>query len=258
MNHGGRSSSGLASGYRSASGGGQKRKLETQGGTAKRAFNRIPTLSLTGPLRVGGSGSSSRCFAKLKYCQTNQQISITAGAINFQSYRLNSLFDPYQTGVGHQPYKFDQITGMGYKGYVVHAVKVVIVPEGKANASAARQVCFWTEFSSDTWTIATTTEKGIERAHKWSFVERDPYGTNPGSVDKCTRMIKFYKKIKNILGLPKLEVYDKSDVGADPTRECYLNICAGDTANAATVDFYFTIIIKFYAEFFLSNPIAGS
>lgn len=40
-----------------------------------------------------------------------------------QVYRLNSLFDPDETGVGHQPYGYDQITPL-YRNYKVNAVRV--------------------------------------------------------------------------------------------------------------------------------------
>lgn len=45
-----------------------------------------------------------------------------AGGITF---RLNSLFDPDQTGVGHQPYQFDQLSVL-YNKAIVYAAKVDI------------------------------------------------------------------------------------------------------------------------------------
>lgn len=41
----------------------------------------------------------------------HQQLTSTAGAAGQASYRMNSLFDPYVTGVGGQPRYFDQLTG---------------------------------------------------------------------------------------------------------------------------------------------------
>lgn len=51
----------------------------------------------------------------------------TAGSVGVfgteQIYRLNSLFDPDLTGVGHQPYGFDTLAGI-YLNYKVNAVSI--------------------------------------------------------------------------------------------------------------------------------------
>ena len=60
----------------------------------------------------------------LQYCeriQLNVGIAGVAGAE--QVYRLNSLFDTNFTGVGHQPYGFDQLSLM-YRHYRVNGVTV--------------------------------------------------------------------------------------------------------------------------------------
>lgn len=65
-------------------------------------------------------------MVKLKYVQ---QISIepqAAGAPGNYYFRMNSLFDPDYSGVGHQPYGYDQIVNLGYTKYTVLGSKIKV------------------------------------------------------------------------------------------------------------------------------------
>ena len=62
---------------------------------------------------------------KFKYVQQTQLYTTPLVGVNVNLFLLNSLFDPDFTGVGHQPYGFDQIT-LFYRKYRVNAVKVNI------------------------------------------------------------------------------------------------------------------------------------
>jgi hypothetical protein len=61
---------------------------------------------------------------RLKYCDT-QQFDPTAGQFKRFIYSCNSLFDPYYTGVGHQPMGFDQMASM-YAHYVVTSSRITL------------------------------------------------------------------------------------------------------------------------------------
>ena len=47
-------------------------------------------------------GFPKNIVTKIKYCQINSLAS-TSGAVNYNVFRANSIFDPDQTGTGHQP-----------------------------------------------------------------------------------------------------------------------------------------------------------
>jgi len=59
----------------------------------------------------------------------SQLLTLTAGASGLfgteQIFRLNSLFDPDLTGVGHQPYGYDSLAALYYR-YKVNAVRVCL------------------------------------------------------------------------------------------------------------------------------------
>lgn len=77
------------------------------------------TVSTTNAL----SPIPSRFITKMKYAEA----AVLSG-IGMQTYRwnLNSLWDPNRTGLGHQPYGFDQLTGTIYNRYRVISCKYVV------------------------------------------------------------------------------------------------------------------------------------
>lgn len=62
----------------------------------------------------------------MRYCETFTKSVGTAGVFGtVQKMNLNSLYDPNNTGGGHQPYGYDQIQAL-YKKYIVKSAKVII------------------------------------------------------------------------------------------------------------------------------------
>ena len=49
----------------------------------------------------------------------------TAGTLSFTQFRLNSLHDPYETGIGGQPRGYDQFCQF-YQRYLVYGCKVEV------------------------------------------------------------------------------------------------------------------------------------
>lgn len=65
-----------------------------------------------------------RLIVELPWATTWKETSTTV--YSRKTYRLNSVFDPYQTGTGHQPRAFDQYAAL-YENYVVHKCSVKII-----------------------------------------------------------------------------------------------------------------------------------
>lgn len=96
------------------------RKRRTKVGTANSR-----TLSSTvqrGYLPFGQSYS-----VHLPYVHGPQRIGAVSATTNAVAYnfRLNSLFDPDETGTGHQPYQYDQIAPL-YARYIVYSCSYVV------------------------------------------------------------------------------------------------------------------------------------
>lgn len=76
------------------------------------------------PLPIGGFPRSLK--VKLRYVQTFT-LNPVAGGIAVQAFRANSLYDPDQTGVGHQPSNYDRLTDI-YDRYTVLGSKCTVKP----------------------------------------------------------------------------------------------------------------------------------
>lgn len=102
-------------------------------------------------------------------------ITSSSGALSYQSFRANSIFDPDQTGSGHQPSGHDQWAAL-YNNYVVvkSMMKVTIVPGFSQTVNA---VC-GTYLSPTTLLTSSTFEELIEQGKTSSRVV-SPSTANP-------------------------------------------------------------------------------
>jgi len=214
-----------------------------------------------GVLRIAGSGATAKAFAKLRFVQTHKALNISGGTPGTVAYRLNSLFDPDFALGGNQPYRFDQIVGLGYQQYMVHAVKVLIIPEIRAQSGVDASLVITTEINQGGATPAASAANGIERCFKYRYL----------NFSACTKSddiswlpmpqknIKFFRKLKNLIGSQKLETsVDGSGVGTNPSRVLNLNVWGWDTSNSISATIVFTIVITYYAQFYAMGEVVGS
>ena len=77
-----------------------------------------------------GTLIAPRFVTRLKYAET-VALSLTGGTVTDYQMRLNSLYDPNQTGTGHQPMGFDQYATF-YNRYRVFGTsyRITVLPTG--------------------------------------------------------------------------------------------------------------------------------
>jgi len=92
--------------------------------------SKVPTVDRRADSKYGKPTSLSMVNRKsnrrvtLRYCDTiDFNASATTGAI--QNFRANSIYDPDQTGTGHQPYGYDTLETL-WNHYTVLALKIQI------------------------------------------------------------------------------------------------------------------------------------
>lgn len=68
---------------------------------------------------------AQRYITKMKYAEVRTVTGPAAGGLVQYNFRLNSIFDPNLTGVGHQPYGHDQLADI-YNRYRVYRVDYAI------------------------------------------------------------------------------------------------------------------------------------
>lgn len=84
-------------------------------------------ISSAFPTYKGASPFPPHKVYKLRYQNTHVVTVGTSGVLgSIVKYNLNNLYDPDQTGAGHQPYGFDQLAGI-YNRYKVIGAKVEFV-----------------------------------------------------------------------------------------------------------------------------------
>ena len=104
----------------------------------------------------------------LKYCSSKQYTTGTGGIVGTtNTFRLNGLYDPDTTGVGHQPYGFDQITPF-FSSYTVRKVWIAITVTGVDDSSTF--LAWMVQPQSSTTTLASTTLEQVSEYDEMNFV----------------------------------------------------------------------------------------
>lgn len=164
--------------------------------------------------------------AVLRYAQEFSVNPSVAGAAVTQQFRVNSLFDPDFTGVGHQPMGFDQLMAL-YNRYLVYGVAYEIIMNFEDN-TAARQAIVGHHLNLSS---STTTD--------WTQYAENPFTEiqmleNIGG-SKSQAVFKGYIDIAKIYGMKKSEIETEANfwgqATTNPTQLVFHDIFAAG-ANA--------------------------
>lgn len=165
------------------------------------------------------------------YCQTFSLSSGNGLLGTQQAFRLNSLYDPDYTGAGHQPYGFDQMSGL-YSMYRVDRAKfeVIFTTPGSANDILAVA------------TVSPGTDSSLTGAALYTAQER-PGGIwgicSSAGERRCSLKGSFDLHV--ISGVPKAKYVAEenyaSSMSTNPSAISLLSIAAGcvDGTNAVSV-----------------------
>lgn len=115
------------------------RKVKTNRSRRSKSYGgNLTAITMGNSVGLRGFPFPLRKNCKLQYTATHI---LSTGAVSVfgaeQTYRANSLYDPDQTGIGHQPYGFDTLATM-YARYKVNGVRLDL---GLSDPSADGIVC---------------------------------------------------------------------------------------------------------------------
>lgn len=210
----------------------------------KKGLGRVTALS------PNDFGFPDRLQTKLVYGDV-VTLDITAGAVDYHTFRLNSLFDPDYTGVGHQPQWFDQLSAV-YRNYRVKGAKIT------AN--------FMTNFTDTTsgtygpWLVGITTQNQttLSAATVASLTE-DANGVN--GVLGAKQGSNNIKTLSNTfspsrdLGLDAMDSDLSALTSTNPAQQLYAHCWAIEMGSVNSSVIKVRVKIEFTCEFF--NRIEG-
>lgn len=158
---------------------------------------------------------------------------------------LNSLFDPNRTGVGHQPYGYDQLSAL-YNRYRVISCKYVI--NAYSGTNAIRYGCI---ASNDVPPINSMSE--LVENPRVQFRVQFP----GGSSTRITGNV----YLPSLMGRTKAEYMAddryQSPVGSSPAELALLTIIGADITDAST-NVLCTVTMEYTVEWFDIIPLEQS
>lgn len=198
-------------------------------------------------------GPPQHMFVKLRYTDL-RQANLAGSAQDVRQWRMNQIFDPDYTGVGGQPYYFDQFINL-YQHYKVYGVLL----EWRFNcvntaAGYQPQIVAVPVYGSVLW--GTDYITAIE---KKGAVWRSPVS------GQSTVFIKKYFSIPNIVGLTKKayagEIAFQGENASTPpalNNQCFLNLIVQNTDAFATCSFSSIVRLTYYVRFSAPQQPVGS
>lgn len=152
----------------------------------------------------------SRFITKHKYAEA---LSVSTPGLGIYKWNLNSLFDPNRTGIGHQPYGYDQLSAL-YNRYRVISCKYVL-----SAISDSANIAYACLPANDTAAVISNVSEARENP-RCKFATQNPGGN--------LKVLKGNVYLPTLVGQTRTQ-YMSDDrfqaiVGSSPTELCVLNV----------------------------------
>lgn len=200
---------------------------------------------------------------KMKFSQ-DSYLATTAGIRATKVFRMNGLYDPDYSGIGFQPYLFDQLCGASntataiYQRYRVYATKVNLKVISHPNNLIPTQVYLYPVNSEDDSVPASPPDldelKYIKRVDCGLLVAGD-----------AQKEINHYMSIPKIQGITKVQFEGDHEYAAhganNPNKVPKWCLVVQPIIPTATDDLtiYYNITFTYYVQFYdISSNISGS
>lgn len=200
-------------------------------------------------------GFPDRLSTKLVYGDSIN-LTLTNGAIAFNTFRMNGLYDPDYTNVGHQPQWFDQLSAV-YRNYRVKGSKITvdfvgdygdITTSGTTSATYGPYLVGITTSNQNTLS-ASTAASLTEDTNGVSAVISKPIGGRPVKTLSNT-----FSPSRD-LGLDPMEGDLSAVTSTVPVAQFFAHVYALDLYNPSTSKVTIRVKMEFQCEFF--NRIEG-
>lgn len=185
---------------------------------------------------------AQRYITKMKY---SQAFTLSVGNNWTQIMNLNSVFDPDRSGIGHQPYGYDQLTPIYNRYRVISCSYVISCYSGGVPIRYGCLPC------NETPPINNMSELVENPRSRWAV--QFPAGS--------TTMIKGSVYIPSLVGRTKAQYMAddryQAQVGQNPGELALLFITAQNMSDTSS-DSTLTVTLNYTVEFFDAHPIDQS
>jgi len=181
-----------------------------------------------------------------KYIETINVLS-TSGTPAVARYRANGMYDPYQTGGGHQPLYFDQMVAL-YNHYTVIGSKITAKFVPTSSTSVPQHVGI--NLNDDTTSIANFVDVAEQTQSRIKAIAYTP-------EKPATLSCKY--SAKKMYGGSVLANADLRCTGtSDPSEQAYFVLYTAPLDGAATVGAYIVVTVEYIVVWREIKDVAGS
>lgn len=180
-------------------------------------------------------------LVKMRY-NDNYVLNALAGGIDSNEFRINSIFDPDLTGVGHQPLGHDEWSTF-YNHYVVVGAKITATFLATEIGTPAGMRAVGIFIAPDSASIPTNVIDLIENGQsRWKYIS--PVGQSGQSRGTVTNTF----SAKNFFSVANISDNTNrigATFGSNPTELANLSVWYGNTGTADPVTINVNVVIEF-------------
>lgn len=231
--------------------------MSSKNRTKRKRNKRKQRARIPRKLILGGFPPSQ--VVKLRYVDSNLTLDPGAAGSVFHTFRLNSVFDPDYTAVGHQPMAFDEWTAM-YSHYTVMSSRISVMakPSGSGNIIPA---AFGVLVAAETSPLSTfsSIDNILESRLNDGWRVTSTSQPSGGGVTTYPTIVKNFNA-KRFFGLKDVEdgVGYGAAYDANPTQQAYATVWAASLDGGNAGEFTAVVTIDYTVEFSKPITINGS
>lgn len=220
-----------------------------------RVSGKATTLTLPGvvSLRSPVTGFPTKVRARLRYADI-MTLTSSNGSLTGSTFRMNSVYDPDYTNVGHQPYYFDQFAAL-YGRYAVQGAKLTakfsIVPSTTSTSQPSGPVICAVLTDNDA-TLPAVLSTMMENQNSVSDVLCNQTGGNNVKV-----LSKTYSPKKN-LGVEPFNDSQVALITGNPSREWFGSVMIAEVGASTSTTVQVKIEIVYDVIFSELKDVTGS
>jgi len=212
----------------------------------------LATVQKTAPQR-GVFGFPDEFTTRLRYAEVITLTSASNGVGKY-CFRMNSIFDPDQTGTGHQPYYYDQLSAL-YNRYTVLGSKLTCEFSVQPSAIATAQPsgpCVIGVVTDDDASIGSTVTTLLEQQNSKTTI------IGGGNSGPATKKMSVTFSPERDLGLARDDDTVGAAFGANPSKQWYGFIFAAEAGTSSATSIVCKVQLEYYVKLSQLQNITGS